>query len=257
MRYELLGPLRVSDGRKFHSLSAPKMETTLAALLVKADRVVTKEQLAAELWGDRPPRSPSAVLHVYISQLRKFLADAGDQEGKAIVTKSSGYVLRLHGAGYDVADFQRAIDDGRMCLQPGRHEEALAHFEKAASMVRGLVLDGFTEGPILGSFAAWVEEERLYCLELAIEARTALGQHREIIGLLNGLINEYPLRESFYRQLMLALYRSERQADALKVFRSAQRVLKEELGVQPCTALRRLHQAILASDCFLDLRAAS
>jgi DNA-binding SARP family transcriptional activator len=257
MRYELLGPLRVFNGTEIHTLSAPKMETTLATLLIRADRLVTKEQLTTELWGDRRPRGPSATLHVYISQLRKFLADAGDRNGDAIVTKPSGYVLRLHGAGYDVADFQQAIEHGRMCLQPGRHEEALAHFEKAASLVRGLVVDGFTEGPILGSFASWVEEERLYCLELAIEARTALGQHREIIGLLNGLISEYPLRESFYRQLMLALYRSERQADALKVFRSAQRILKEELGVQPCKALRRLHQAILSSECFLDLRAAS
>lgn len=257
MRYELLGPLRVFDGTETHSLSAPKMETTLATLLVRADRVITKEQLIMELWGDRPPGGPSATLHVYISQLRKFLADAGDREGKAIVTKSSGYVLRLNGAGYDVADFQQAIENGRMCLQPGRHEEALAYFEKAASLVRGLVLDGLAEGPILGSFTAWAEEERLYCLELAIEARTALGQHREVIGLLNGLISEYPLRESFYRQLMLALYRSERQADALKVYRSAQRILKEELGVQPCNALRQLHQAILTSDCFLDLRAAS
>ncbi|WP_062428845.1 AfsR/SARP family transcriptional regulator [Herbidospora daliensis] len=257
MRYELLGPLRVSDGRESRFLSAPKMETTLAILLVRAEWVTTKEQLITELWGESPPQRASAALHVYISQLRKFLASAGHGEGDAIVTRASGYVLRLRDAEYDVADFQRAVGHGRMCLQAGRYEEALAQFEEALRLVRGPVLDQLPEGPVLAAFAAWAEEERLDCLELSIEARTALGRHREVIGPLNGLITQHPLRESFYRQLMLALYRSERQADALQVYRTAQRVLQAELGVQPCPALRRLHHAILTSDALLDLRAAS
>jgi SARP family transcriptional regulator, regulator of embCAB operon len=194
MRYELLGPLRVSNGRESHFLSAPKMEMTLAALLVRAERVTTKDQLITELWGEQPPRCASA---------------------------------------------------------------ALTRFEEALSLVRGPVLEYLAEGPVLGAFSAWVEEERLDCLEMSIEARTALGRHREVIGPLNGLIAHYPLRESFYRQLMLALYRSERQADALQVYRAAQRVLQTELGVQPCHALRRLHHAILTSDALLDLREAS
>ncbi len=257
MRYELLGPLRVSDGRKSHSLSAPKMEMTLATLLVRAERVTTKDQLITELWGDQPPRRASAALHVYISQLRKFLSMAGQVDGRVIVTKSSGYVLELDGAGYDVADFQRAVHQGRLFLRANRYQEALSQFEAALRLVRGPVLEHLVEGPVLGAFAAWVEEERLDCLELSIEARTALGRHREVIGLLTGLITQYPLRESFYRQLMLALYRSERQADALHVYRSAQRVLRTELGVQPCPALRRLHHAILTSDALLDLSVAS
>nr|WP_062343034.1 AfsR/SARP family transcriptional regulator [Herbidospora sakaeratensis] len=257
MRYELLGPLRVSDGRESHFLSAPKMETTLAILLVRAEWVTTKEQLITELWGESPPQRASAALHVYISQLRKFLAAAGHGDGETIVTRSSGYVLRLRDAEYDVADFQRAVAHGRMCLQAGRYEEALAQFEEALRLVRGPVLDQLPDGPVLAAFAAWAEEERLDCLELSIEARTALGRHREVIGPLNGLITQHPLRESFYRQLMLALYRSERQADALQVYRTAQQVLQAELGVQPCPALRRLHHAILTSDALLDLRAAS
>lgn len=106
-------------------------------------------------------------------------------------------------------------------------------------------------------FATWVEEERLACPELSVDAGTALGRHREVISLLNTLTAEYPLRESFYRRLMLVLYRSERQAEALQVYRSAQPVLRSELGLEPCRSLRRLHQAILTSDRLLDLPVAS
>ncbi|MFD3533723.1 BTAD domain-containing putative transcriptional regulator [Streptomyces sp. NPDC058664] len=254
MRYELLGPLLVSDDTgAHHTLSAPKMELTLATLLLSAGRVTTKEQLVAELWSTAPPRRASAAVHVYLSQLRKFLAAAGDHEGGAVVTKPSGYVLRLDGAGFDVDDFQELMRAGRAQQHAGRYEEALEAFEGALLLVRGPVLDGTAEGPALSAFATWVEEERLDCLELSVEARTALGRHREVISLLTGLIAQYPLRESFYRQLMLVLYRSDRQAEALRVYRSAQRVLRSELGLEPCRSLRRLHQAILTSDRLLDL----
>ncbi|MER8034967.1 AfsR/SARP family transcriptional regulator [Streptomyces hydrogenans] len=254
MRYALLGPLLVTDDRGTpHVLSAPKMELTLATLLLAAGRVTTKEQLIAELWSGEPPRRASAAVHVYLSQLRKFLAAAGDHEGRAIVTKPSGYLLRLDGAGYDVHDFQAHMRTGREHQHAGRHEAALDSFESALLLVRGPVLDGSAEAPGLSAFATWVEEERLDCLELSVEARTALGRHREVVSLLTGLIAQYPLRESFYRQLMLVLYRSERQAEALRVFHSAQRVLRSELGLEPCRSLRRLHQAILTSDRVLDL----
>ncbi|MEV7127705.1 AfsR/SARP family transcriptional regulator [Streptomyces sp. NPDC093260] len=257
MRYEFLGPLRVRHTEQSHSLSAPKVETTLATLLIGSGRVITKEQLVTELWGDRPPRRASAAVHVYISQLRKFLVGAGDTGGRAIVTRPLGYELRLDGAGWDVDDFKEAMRRGRDLRAAGRHEGALESFERALSLMRGPVLEGIAEGPALTSFATWAEEERLQCLELSVEARTALGRHREVIGLLSTLTAQYPLRESFYRQLMLVLYRSERQAEALQVYRSAQRVLRAELGLDPHRSLRRLHQAILASDRVLDLPAAS
>ncbi|MFC9243884.1 BTAD domain-containing putative transcriptional regulator [Streptomyces sp. NPDC057136] len=257
MRYELLGPLRVRHAQECFSLSAPKMEMMLAALLIGSDRVITKQQLVTELWGDRPPRRASAAVHVYISQLRKFLATAGDPEGRAIVTKPAGYLLRREGAGHDVDEFKDAMRQGRAQHASGRLEEALHSFDRALSLIRGPALDGLAEGPVLTSFATWAEEERLECLELSVEARTALGRHREVISLLNTLIAQHPLRETFYRQLMLVLYRSERQAEALQVYRSAQRVLRSELGLEPHRSLRRLHQAILTSDRLLDLPAAS
>ncbi|MFC8175345.1 BTAD domain-containing putative transcriptional regulator [Streptomyces sp. NPDC057242] len=253
MRYELLGPLRVRHAEQNHSLSAPKVEATLAALLIGSGRVITKERLVTELWGDRPPRRASAAVHVYISQLRKFLARAGAPEGGAIVTRPLGYELRLDGAAWDVEEFKEAMRLGRDLRAAGRHEEALDHFERATGLFRGPVLDGLAEGPVLTSFATWAEEERLQGLELSVEARTALGRHREVIGLLSTLTAQHPLRESFYRQLMLVLYRSERQAEALQVYRSAQRVLRAELGLEPHRSLRLLHRAILTSDRLLDL----
>ncbi|MER5521345.1 MULTISPECIES: AfsR/SARP family transcriptional regulator [unclassified Streptomyces] len=257
MRYELLGPLRIRHEEQSHSLSAPKVETTLATLLIGSGRVITKEQLATELWGDRPPKRASAAVHVYISQLRKFLVGAGDEGSRVIVTRPLGYELRLDGADWDVDEFKEAIRTGRGLRAAERHEEALESLERALSLIRGPVLEGIAEGPMLTAFTTWAEEERLQCLELSVETRTALGRHREVIGLLSTLTAQYPLRESFYRQLMLVLYRSERQAEALQVYRSAQRVLRAELGLEPHRSLRRLHQAILTSDRVLDLPAAS
>ncbi|MFD8934729.1 BTAD domain-containing putative transcriptional regulator [Streptomyces sp. NPDC059578] len=253
MRYELLGPLRIRHAEQSFSLSAPKVETTLATLLIGNGRVITKEHLVTELWGGRPPRRASAAVHVYVSQSRKFLAAAGGDPGRAIVTRPLGYELCLNGSSWDVDDFKDAMRAGRDLRSAGRHEEALARFEDALSLMRGPVLEGVTEGPVLTSFATWAEEERLQCLELSVESRTALGRHREVVGLLSTLTAQYPLRESFYRQLMLVLYRSERQAEALQVYRSAQRVLRAELGLEPHRSLRLLHQAILTSDRLLDL----
>ncbi|MGW1752492.1 AfsR/SARP family transcriptional regulator [Streptomyces sp. NPDC002092] len=152
-----------------------------------------------------------------------------------------------------MTDFQELIRTGRNHQLAGHHEAALEAFELALLLVRGPVLDGMAEGPALSAFSTWVEAEQLDCLELSVESRTALGRHREVISLLDGLITQYPFRESFYRQLMLVLYRSERQAEALRVYRRAQQVLRAELGLEPCRSLRRLHQAILASDRLLDL----
>ncbi|MFD5654860.1 BTAD domain-containing putative transcriptional regulator [Streptomyces sp. NPDC127039] len=257
MRYELLGPLQVTNGQDRFTLSAPKMETLLALLLTSAGQSVTKDQLITELWGTRPPRRAAAAVHVYISQLRKFLVRAGDTERRAIATTPAGYLLRRGGAGLDVDDFQEAMRTGREHQHAGRHEQASRDFDRALALVRGPVLAGMAEGTALASFSTWVEEERLACLELLVDARTALGRHREMISLLSRLTAQYPLREAFYRQLMLVLYRSERQAEALQVYRSAQRVLRAELGLEPCRSLRRIHQAILTSDRHLDLPLAS
>lgn len=251
MRYELLGPLRVVDGEDRTSISARKIETVLALLLIRSDQVVLPNQLMTEIWGDHPPRRATAGLHVYISQLRKFL-HRPDRPENPVVTQSPGYLLRQ---GHDELDFHlflRHVDQGRSRLREQHYEDACDRFERALRLWRGPVL-GDIRGPIIDGFVAWLVEVRMECLELSSEAQLRMGRHRELVGWLYSLTAEYPLRETFYRQLMLALYRSERQADALKVYEKARRVLITELGLEPCRALRELQQAILVDDERLEL----
>ncbi|WUI00886.1 AfsR/SARP family transcriptional regulator [Spirillospora sp. NBC_00431] len=263
MRYEVLGPLRVNDGGEFSFISARKIETVLAVLLIRADQVVAPEELMAEIWADRPPRRATAGLHVYISQLRKFL-QRPDQDGNRIVTRPAGYLLNKGGDDIDFHDLLRLADQGRAALRDGRREDAAALLEEALGLWHGPVLGDLRGGsgdvrcgPIVEGFTAWMAELRLECLELLADTQLELGRHRELVGRLYSLTAENPLRESFYRQLMLALYRSERQADALKVYHSARDTLRDELGLEPCRALRELQQAILLDDRELDLLAVS
>ncbi|MBB5937025.1 AfsR/SARP family transcriptional regulator [Streptomyces zagrosensis] len=246
MRYELLGLIRVVGPEDTSYITAHKAEVLLATLLARAGQVVSADQLINELWGDRTPRRAHAALHVYVSQLRKFLRDAGG--GQSIVTRPLGYLLRLGSDELDSLDFQRLMDDGRQQVRLGRHEQALERFESALALWRGPAFDDARDGPIVNTCATWLEETRLQCLELLIEEYLTLGRHRDIVGQLYALISDHPLRETFYRHLMLALYRSERQAEALMVYRAACGRLSEELGLAPCRPLRDLHQAILSGD---------
>lgn len=247
MRYELLGLIRVIGPADTSYLTAHKAEVLLAALLARSGQVVTADQLINEIWGDRTPRRAHAALHVYVSQVRKFLRDAGGS-GHSIVTRPLGYLLRIGPDELDSHDFQRLMDDGRERVRLGRHEQALRCFESALALWRGPAFDDARDGPIVNTCATWLEESRLQCLELLIEEYLTLGRHREIVGQLYALISDHPLRETFYRYLMLALYRSERQAEALMVYRAACERLSEELGLEPCRPLRELHQAILTGD---------
>ncbi|MFB6889761.1 BTAD domain-containing putative transcriptional regulator [Kitasatospora sp. NPDC056327] len=247
MKYELLGTLRVVDGERHSFISAQKVEVLLAALLINADHVVTADQLMAEIWGENLPRRASAGLHVYISEVRKFLARPDRAEGP-IVTRSPGYMLRR---GCDVLDSQRFLelaDLGRRRLRDRSFEEAIDCFEQALALWRGPVLGDIGQGPILRGFATRMTEQRMDCMEMLVDTQLQFGRHRELVGLLYTLTAENPLRETFHRQLMLALYRSERRADALKVYQSARQTLIDELGLEPCTPLQELHRAILRTD---------
>jgi DNA-binding SARP family transcriptional activator len=252
MKYELLGPLRVTDTDGSSFISARKIESLLAVLLIRADHVVSLDQLIAEIWGENVPRRAMAGLHVYVSQLRKFL-HRPDRPDSPIVTQSPGYVLRPGADELDHQTFLGLVERGRGHTRDGRYEQAAADFEQALDLWRGPVLGDLRPGPVTDGFATWLTETRLECVELLIDARLGLGRHREVIGKLYSLAAEYPLREPFHRQLMLALYRSERQADALKAYQVAYRTLNDELGVRPCRALQNLQYAILQADDRLDL----
>jgi SARP family transcriptional regulator, regulator of embCAB operon len=251
VRYQLLGPLRLVDGDDCSYISAPKIETVLAVLLIRSDQAVAPTQLITEIWGETPPRRATAGLHVYISQLRKFL-DRPDREQSPVVTKSPGYLLAKGSDEVDFHIFLQQVNQGRAHVREEHHEEAAACFENALAIWRGPVLSDVRNGPIVDGFVAWLTEARLECLEMLAESHLALGRHRELVGLLYSLTAENPLREAFYRLLMLALYRSERQADALQVYQSARRILSDELGLEPCRALQDLQRAILVADHRLD-----
>jgi len=221
------------------------MAKLLAVLLIRSDQVVASQQLTAEIWGEHPPRRAAAALHVYISQLRKLLHCLGRSESP-IITRAPGYLLRKGADEIDFHDFLQLAADGRAEAREGRYEKASGYFDEALRLWRGPLLDDLRGGTVIDSFVTRLTESRLECLERLADAQLSLGRHREIVGSLYALTTEYPFYEAFYRQLMLALCRSERRADALRVYQVARKMLHLELGLEPCRALRELQQAILA-----------
>jgi SARP family transcriptional regulator, regulator of embCAB operon len=252
VRYEMLGPLQVVENGNVSFMKAPKAEQLLATLLIRFNQVVTIDQLIAELWGEQVPKRALAGLYVYVSQLRKFLSTAG-HKGNPIVTHSSGYLLQLGSDELDFYNFQKLVDSGRGHVKEQRYEHAVTVFESALSLWRGNILSVLGNGPIGYGFVAWITEVRLECIEMLMECHLRLGHHREVIARLYSLTAEHPVREVFYCQLMLALYRSDRQADALSVYRQARRTLQSELGLEPCRALQDIQRAILTADEQLDV----
>ncbi|RKN37848.1 AfsR/SARP family transcriptional regulator [Streptomyces hoynatensis] len=254
MRYNMLGLLRVTSDKGTTYVGARKVETLLAALLIRSDQVVASSRLKDEIWGGSAPKRASAAMHVYVSQLRKALAAEPGNESP-IVTRPPGYMLRLGpGDELDVREFETWVRQGRAHLESGRLEAACASLKAALAMWRGPALVGVSGGAMIGAFVAYLEDARVQCYEMLIDAQLAMGRHRELVGQLQALINDYPLSEVFYRQLMLTLYRSERQAEALRVYDGARRVLRDELGLEPGKPLRDLQRAILLADPRLDSR---
>ncbi|OAA27549.1 DNA-binding transcriptional activator of the SARP family [Frankia sp. EI5c] len=255
MRYEVLGPLRVLGKPGSPTLGARKVQILLAVLLIRADQMVTIDRIMDEIWDGDPPRRATAAVHVYVSQLRKFLSRP-DVPRHPIVTRPGGYQLQRGDDEIDLHDFQKLMQRGRADARAGRHAEAVENFDAALRNWSGPVLVDLRDSPMISAFVTWIEEMRLECVEARIDSALLLGRHRELVGQLYSLTAEHPQRESFYRQLMLALYRSERQADALRVYGRIRDILRGELGLEPGLPLRELHDAILAADGRLDLRRA-
>jgi DNA-binding SARP family transcriptional activator len=217
---------------------------------------VTIEQLIEELWGEQVPKRALAGLYVYVSQLRKFLSSAG-QGSNPITTHSSGYILRLGTDELDILMFQKLVNAGREYVKERKYSDAVNALEAALALWRGPILAVPGNGPIGYGFVTWISEVQLECTELLMESRLRLGHHRELVGRLYSLTAEHPLREIFYCQLMLALYRSDRKADALSIYQNARQVLQNELGLEPCRALQDLQRAILAADDHLNTGASA
>lgn len=231
MEYALLGPLEArSDGRTI-PVGRGKQRALLAVLALNAGRVVPAERLIDELWGDEPPATAATALQVYVSRLRKSLGEG------AIQTRDPGYLVE---GDVDVRRFDALVSEARRSEPP----RAAALLEEALSLWRGAALAD-CELPLE---AARLEEQRVAAIEQRLEAELASGRSSELVGELESLVAEHPLREPFRAQLMLALYRAGRQAEALDAYRSARDTLLDELGIEPSPRLKQLEQAILRQD---------
>ncbi len=232
MDFRILGPLEVvADGRAL-DLGGQKQRALLALLLVEANRVVSRDRLIDALWEEEPTATARKALQVYVSQLRKLLGK------ERLETKASGYLLRVEPDELDLARFQRLQEEGKL--------------REGLSLWRGPPLAEFAFQRFAQAEIARLEELRLASLEERIERDLARGRHAELVAELEALVKEHPLRERLPGQLMLALYRSGRQADALETYRDSRAALVEELGLEPGRGLRELHQAILKQDPELD-----
>jgi DNA-binding SARP family transcriptional activator len=248
MEYRLLGPLEVDDRGRRLPLRGPRQRALLAALLVSANEVVPETVLLERVWGEARPQSGSAALRVRVSQLRKLVGDA-------IETRAPGYRLVVGPDSVDARRFERLAREG--CRALAEDPRSAAHIlREALALWRGPVLADIDE-PFAVAEAARLDELRLVALEHALDAELALGRHAEAVAELDALVAELPLRENLRRLLMLALYRSGRQARALDVYRETRELLVDGLGLEPGSALRGLEAAILRQDPTLDLAAAA
>src|SRR5918996_908227 len=238
----LLGPLEVSRQGRAVPIGGPKPRALLAALALDARRVVSVDGLLESLWPGEPPETAAHAVQVYVSQLRKVLGP------DTITTRPPGYVLELDPGGVDVHRFARLVGEGRETLGAGDPATASSTLREALALWRGPALADFTYEPFAQTEIARLEELRVVALEERIEADLALGRHTEVVSELEALVESQPLRERPRGQLMLALYRSGRQADALAAYREARETLVEELGIEPGPELRKLEGAILRQD---------
>jgi predicted ATPase/DNA-binding SARP family transcriptional activator len=236
--FRLLGPLEVRDGERTLSLGGRKQRTLLAILLLHANEVVSSDTLIDGLWGEHAPKTAATALQVYVSNLRKLLSP------ERLETRTPGYLLHVEPEELDLARFERLAAKGN----GGDPEATATALTEALSLWHGQPLADFAYDPFAQGEIARLEELRLGAIERRIDAELELGRHAELVGELEALVAQHPLRERLREQLILALYRCRRQADALEAYREARQTLVEELGIEPGPALRELEKAILAQD---------
>jgi YVTN family beta-propeller protein len=242
MEFRILGPLQVLADDRQIALGAAQQREVLAILLVHRGEVVSVDRIVDELWGERPPSRATKTVQVYVSRLRKALGDG------VLITRGGGYALDLNGESVDADRFSRLADEGRKALDNGDARGAHETLTAALDLWRGPALADLAYEPFAQNEAARLEELRLVARENRAEAELALGHHAELVPELEALAREHPTRERLREALMLALYRSGRQVEALESYRDAQRTLDEELGLEPGPRLQQLERSILTHD---------
>jgi DNA-binding SARP family transcriptional activator len=253
VHFRLLGSLEIEDGRRLLPVRAGKQRALLALLLLRRGEPVASERLVDELWAGRAPPSALKILQGHVSQLRTSFADAGFEQ--RLVTQGRGYLLRLEPGELDVEVFDSLLERGRVALSAGSYEPAADLFRDALALWHGPPLAEFAYEPFAQTEIARLEESRLLALDRRIEAELELGRASELVGELESLVAAHPLHEGFRGRLMVALYRSGRQAEALAVYQATRRTLVDELGIEPGPLLQQLEQAILRHDASLKLAA--
>ena len=250
LEYGVLGPVRVTRSGTPLALGGPQQRAVLAFLVMEAGSVVSVRRLADALWAERPPAASLTTVQTYVCHLREILEPGRGRgaPGHVLVTESGGYRLQADDGSVDAVMFEQQACSGQAMLASGAYGEAVDQLGRGLSLWRGDVLADLAQFDFVTPFARRLEEIRLTATESKIDAELALGRHASVVAELEELVGRHPLRERLQAQWMLALYRCGRQFDALAAYRRLQRLLDEELGIEPSPPVRQLHQAILAQD---------
>ena len=246
VEFRILGPLEVADGERAISFDAPKQRALLGLLLLHPNEVVSSERLIDELWGERAPATAAKVVQTYISQLRRALGP------DVIATRPPGYLLRIEEEALDAERFRRLAAEARRLAADGKRERADGLYREALALWRGPPLADVAFESFARNEVERLGEERLDALSAWLDCELTLGHHDELVTELETLVRQHPLRERLRAQLMLALYRSGRQADALAAYQDARRTLVDELGLEPSRELQDLEKGILTHDPALE-----
>jgi DNA-binding SARP family transcriptional activator/streptogramin lyase len=250
VEFRILGPLEVVEDGNPVALGTLKERLVLGVLLLHANEFVSRERLIDDLWGEAPPPTAQKAVNVYLSKVRKTLARDGHDP---IATASGGYRLQVEPDSVDANRVRVLVENAREHVAQGEPERAADRFREALSLWRGPTLAGLQLESLGRDEVAQLDELRLASLMDRIDCDLALGRHEHVLGELSVLLREHPLRERLRAQQMLALYRADRQADALDAYAAARQTLVDDLGIEPSEALQRLQQAILRHDPALEL----
>ncbi|WP_328749960.1 tetratricopeptide repeat protein [Streptomyces sp. NBC_00285] len=255
VRFAVLGPVRAWRGEQELDLGSPQQRAVLATLLLRRGRAVSLAELLDAVWGEEQPTAAVSVLRTYVSRLRKVLEPGlgADETRRMVVSVGDGYLVRLPEDGLDLAVFEQRVTEARKLRAAGELSAAATLLRAALDEWQGAALGGLL-GPLAESEGSRLNEQRLATLETWLDIEVERGRHGEVIAELISLTGKHPLREQLCRLLMLALYRSGRQAEALAAYRSTRSTLVAELGIEPGAPLRDLHDRILAADATLDPR---
>lgn len=258
MQIMVLGPLVALRDSVSIVPSAAKPRQVFSLLALNSNRVVSASLLIEEIWGDKPPRSAATTLQTYIFQLRRKLdatlrPDERLTAKDVVVTRHAGYVLAVPACDIDALEFERLSAEARLAAENGDNAGAADLFTSALALWNGPALVDVQAGGVLEPEIMRLEEARISAIEGRITARLRMGRHQELLSELTALTVKYPMNENMSAQFILALHRSGRSWRALEVYQKLRKTMIDEIGLEPSTRIRRLHQAVLSGHPALDL----